>query len=138
MTVEAYVVKGMNTPFLLGNDFSDQYALSIVRKEDKTWLVLGNSGRKVPVENSIGPHLKNEQGHVFGIIRSRFAKQKSRRKDPKSLDVPVRVRRSCIIPPESVAAVAVEAMFSGGIESLYVEKVISARRGLDDLYGSLD
>jgi dUTP pyrophosphatase len=30
--VEAYVVKGMSTPLILGNDFADQYSLSIDRK----------------------------------------------------------------------------------------------------------
>lgn len=74
MIVKAYVVKGMNTPFLLGNDFADQYALSIVRKEDKTWLVLGSSRRRVPVVNSVGPQLKDTEGKVFGVIKSRFAK----------------------------------------------------------------
>ena len=30
LELEAYVVKGMNTPFILGNDFGDQYQLSLV------------------------------------------------------------------------------------------------------------
>jgi len=30
ITVEAYVVKGMTTPFILGNDFTDQYSISII------------------------------------------------------------------------------------------------------------
>ena len=39
LEVEAYVVKGMNTPFILGNDFGDQYQLSLIRKEDKSFLL---------------------------------------------------------------------------------------------------
>jgi len=29
--VEAYVVKGMSTPFILGNNFADQYSISVIR-----------------------------------------------------------------------------------------------------------
>jgi hypothetical protein len=30
LTIEAYVVKGMTTPFILGNDFADQYSISTI------------------------------------------------------------------------------------------------------------
>jgi hypothetical protein len=33
VNVEAYVVNGMSTPFILGNDFADQYSISILRDE---------------------------------------------------------------------------------------------------------
>lgn len=36
LPLEAYVVKGMNTDFILGNDFADQFLLSIIRKDGKT------------------------------------------------------------------------------------------------------
>ena len=35
--VEAYVVKGMTTPLILGNDFADQYSLSDDWKEGRSW-----------------------------------------------------------------------------------------------------
>lgn len=44
MPIEAYVVKGMNADFILGNDFADQYRLSIIRNETGTRLELGDSG----------------------------------------------------------------------------------------------
>ena len=31
--VEAYVVKGMSTPFILGNDFADQYSILVIQIE---------------------------------------------------------------------------------------------------------
>ena len=31
MNVEAYVVKGMSTPFILGNDFADQYSILVIQ-----------------------------------------------------------------------------------------------------------
>ena len=46
LSVEAYVVKGMTTPFILGNDFARQYALSIVRSNEGTQLVFVDMGRK--------------------------------------------------------------------------------------------
>jgi hypothetical protein len=30
INVEAYVVKGMTSPFILGNDFADQYSISVI------------------------------------------------------------------------------------------------------------
>ncbi|KZT28376.1 hypothetical protein NEOLEDRAFT_1031208, partial [Neolentinus lepideus HHB14362 ss-1] len=32
MNVEAYVVNGMSAPLILGNDFADQYSISILRE----------------------------------------------------------------------------------------------------------
>ena len=42
--VEAYVVKGMSTPFILGNDFADQYSISLLREDGKSTLLFGKSG----------------------------------------------------------------------------------------------
>ena len=47
MSIEAYVVKGMSVPFILGNDFTSQYRLSLNREEQGTFVILGNSGRKI-------------------------------------------------------------------------------------------
>jgi len=30
INVEAYVVKGMTSPFILGNDFANQYSISVI------------------------------------------------------------------------------------------------------------
>ena len=46
LRIEAYVVRGMSTPLILGNDFADQYALSLVRRETQTFLQFGSSGRE--------------------------------------------------------------------------------------------
>ncbi|KAJ3925406.1 MAG: hypothetical protein NXY57DRAFT_967884 [Lentinula lateritia] len=47
LMVEAYVVNGMTTPFLLGTDFQEQYSLSILRCEGQTFLGFGDSGREL-------------------------------------------------------------------------------------------
>jgi hypothetical protein len=42
--VEAYIVKGMTTPLILGNDFANQYSLSVKGMEGRTFLEFGDSG----------------------------------------------------------------------------------------------
>jgi hypothetical protein len=65
--VEAYVVKGMTTPFLLGNDFADQYSISVIRNEGTCMLGLGDSGRTLQVHNSISLPLQMEDGTAFKV-----------------------------------------------------------------------
>ena len=67
ITVEAYVVKGMTTPFILGNDFADQYSLSIIHKEGNSYLQLGSSRRIIQVDNSTGASLIDTSGQTFKI-----------------------------------------------------------------------
>lgn len=65
--VEAYVVKGMSTPFILGNDFADQYSISLVRRGGETKVKFGSSDREMKVRNPLtdatGP--QDENGHAF-------------------------------------------------------------------------
>lgn len=70
LSVEAYVVKGMTAPFILGNDFSDQYSLSIIRKDGTTEVELGDSRRRIPVENSTSDYMFDEDGHAFHVNRN--------------------------------------------------------------------
>lgn len=67
--VKAYVVKGMTTPLILGNDFTDQYSLSLKQMEGTTFLEFGDSGRTLDVNNSTSPHLNfiDEEGHIFKV-----------------------------------------------------------------------
>jgi len=41
--VEAYVIKGMSTPFILGNDFADQYSILVIRQEGSYFIEFGDS-----------------------------------------------------------------------------------------------
>jgi hypothetical protein len=41
ITVDAYIVPNMSTSFLLGNDFAEQYNISIVRNEGVTKVSFG-------------------------------------------------------------------------------------------------
>ena len=53
INVEAYVVKGMSTPLILGNDFADQYSISVIRQEGSCTIEFGDSNRRMPVNNSV-------------------------------------------------------------------------------------
>ena len=53
MDIDAYIVKDMNAPLILGNDFADQYSLSILQENGSTSLKLGNSGRTIPLNSSV-------------------------------------------------------------------------------------
>src|SRR5258706_4075347 len=45
--VEAYLVKGMSTPLILGNDFTDQYSLSILSDNGQSTLQFAKTGRSM-------------------------------------------------------------------------------------------
>ena len=65
--VEAYVVEGMTTPVILGNDFAEQYSISLIREESDSFLMFGNTGRKSKIENSVNSPLQDEKGNAFKI-----------------------------------------------------------------------
>ena len=44
--VEAYVVEGMTTPVILGNDFAEQYSISLIHEGSDSFPMFGNTGRK--------------------------------------------------------------------------------------------
>ena len=67
--VEAYIAKGMTTPLILGNDFADQYSLSVKRMEGRTFLEFGDSGRSLNIASSVASEIIDEEGHAFKIRR---------------------------------------------------------------------
>ena len=67
MKVEAYIVKGMSAPFILGNDFTDQYSISLLREDGQSTLLFGKSGRTKKVHNTITSNFLNEDGHAFKL-----------------------------------------------------------------------
>lgn len=86
--VEAYVVKGMSASFILGNDFADQYSISLLREAGQSTLLFGKSGRSKEVHNSITSTFLNEDGHAFKVhvrpnITSKVLKAKRHRKSQK-------------------------------------------------------
>ena len=53
INVEAYEVKGMSTPLILGNDFADQYSILVICQEGSWMIEFGDSNQRMPVNNSV-------------------------------------------------------------------------------------
>jgi hypothetical protein len=53
MDLKVYLIKDMNAPQILGNDYADQYLLSILRNNSSSILQLGDTGRTVPLNTSM-------------------------------------------------------------------------------------
>ena len=148
MEVEAYVVKGMNTPFILGNDFGDQYQLSLVRKEEKSFLTFGDTGRQVEVYNSLNPSLVDEMGHTFRILvqkpadtlplclQHKHSPRKFHDSQMTSLGIKVVASEATIIPPETVVKVPVTTAFPKNATCLFVDRVEHRNRNLETFFGA--
>lgn len=72
--VEAYVVDNMSTDMILGNDYADQYGISILRKDEGTVLEFGSSGRSVNIENSMQPMIDESIGSFYVEVSALKAK----------------------------------------------------------------
>src|SRR5258706_4997125 len=70
----------MNTPLILGNDFADQFSLSILHKNSNTILKLGDSGYQVPLDNSVESSLLNVQALQARVQAIQHQKNNRRRK----------------------------------------------------------
>jgi len=148
ITVEAYVVKGMTTPFILGNDFADQYSISIVRREGKSYLTFGDSGRELPVENTT-TMLEDEDGHAFKVrvaadpnkIRSRQHRRSQRyRKKRKTAIVKgeARAANRTIIPPETSVSIKLRLDIPDKWQNVFIERQINSNDPMDKIYGIPD
>ena len=112
LEVEAYVVKGMSTPFILGNDFADQYQLSIMRKEGHTKLILGESNREINADNSTSGGMYDLNGSTFKIsvkkpstgenfkqLLVRYKRKISEKRRRRARDPFLRAAKDVVIPP---------------------------------------
>ncbi|KAI4294045.1 hypothetical protein K525DRAFT_213618, partial [Schizophyllum commune Loenen D] len=124
--VEAYVVRGMATPLILGNDFADQYGISILREGGSTHVQFGESGRRMRVENSTTP---------AGIYRIR---RRNRRLRAKAESASVSAAERVVIPPESCKKVRVEAHFPREIDEIYIESKLLTHGNEDEVFGAPD
>ena len=67
INVKAYVVEGMSTPLILGNDFTDQYLISVIHQEGSCTIEFGDSNRRMPVNSSVSSPFLDENGHTFKL-----------------------------------------------------------------------
>jgi hypothetical protein len=151
LNVEAYIVKGMTTPFILGNDFADQYSISVMRREGESYLIFGDSGRELRVAASTSPSLVDEDGHTFKVrvlpgLEHHGSKAQIHRKSQKlkkrarlrHVNREVRSKGRVTIPAETSVAIPVELDFPRGQSSVFVERSFQSNGNEDALYGSPD
>ncbi|KDR68032.1 hypothetical protein GALMADRAFT_129935, partial [Galerina marginata CBS 339.88] len=151
ITVEAYVVKGMTTPFILGNDFADQYSISVVRRDGNTFLEFGSCGRSIQVENSTGSILSDEQGRTFQIrtlpeltssnFKSRRHRQQQKLRAKERMrrhSGEVRANERQIIPPFSSKSLSVTPHVSNKETSIFVERQFICNKTMSVCIGNPD
>lgn len=136
--VDAYVVKGMTTAFILGNDFADQYALSLVRNNNGSTIVLfGGSGCSLKVQNSVGPSITESNGMAF-MIESTGTATESKNITLKEGDNSVHALQGILIPPQISVMVPVAVNFPKDHDTIFVEKMFISNRNEEDLYAVPD
>ncbi|KAI4294340.1 hypothetical protein K525DRAFT_212891, partial [Schizophyllum commune Loenen D] len=116
--VEAYVVRGMTVPLLLGEDFHTAYELSVQRYANGTSTIrVGRSGRIIAASSSrrvsVGFSVfkkDDSQSFVRNTARKR-AKALARR--GKVADVPVYAAEEYIVQPGSVHNIRIDAPLDG-------------------------
>ncbi|KAF7306872.1 TY3B-TY3B protein [Mycena indigotica] len=152
MTVEAYIVTGMMTPLILGNDFADQYSISVLRHDGRSYLRFGDSGRQLEVKSSTSPSLLDEDGHAFKVqvfraapeaqtasaSRHRRSQKKRQRENARKSKQEVWATERIVIPPETSVMVPVKAYFPKDEACLFVERQLRTNGNADDLYGAPD
>ncbi len=149
LSVEAYVVQDMSTPFLLGNDFADQYCISIIRTEEATYVQFGENGGRVRATNSIGPTQIKEGGHCFSVSKKKpqdnsepdhAAQKKTKKKRAKERKQALAVRsvKLVTILPQQCVKVPVSANFPTNGTALFVERLFNINKNPDDVYGAPD
>jgi hypothetical protein len=149
--VEAYVVKGMTTPLILGNDFADQYSISLIQENNNSYLMFGVSGQKAITESALDLPLRDFNGHALKIralpnlisLCSRFKvhwkMKKSRKRERMRIkNSEVRASEQIVIPPESCSTVGITAYFPGNSNEVYVERLLHINDKYSVYYGITD
>src|ERR1700683_5478136 len=115
--------------------------------EGRTFLEFGDSGRSMDIANSVSPKLVDEDGHAFKVrrinlgskglikkIEHRRNQQIRTKSKYQANDQNIRSKIKVIIPLETCVTVLVLANFPNRSNYLYVEKVFSSNRNLEDVY----
>ena len=127
----------MTTPFILGNDFADQYFLSVKQMQGRAFLEFGDSGQSLDIANLVSPNFINEEGHAFWVQRIsststglskkiyHWRNQRIRRKTKfQATDQNVRTGNGQL--PEKYTSLCVEKMFTSSLnlEDIYMPDLL--------------
>ncbi|KAG8793311.1 hypothetical protein FRC12_003102 [Ceratobasidium sp. 428] len=151
MLVEAYIVNQMSTGFILGNDFGNQYQLSLLREPEGSYIGFGSTGRRIAISSSSLDPQVDTAGNKFAVVcrstTSHLEKRDSKRKrhkEAKALkatpqgSIPVRIYDTKTIPPESILTIQVKTTFELGDSKGFVERHMGSNRTEGDLFGITD
>ncbi|QRV93047.1 Retrovirus-related Pol polyprotein from transposon [Ceratobasidium sp. AG-Ba] len=153
MTVEAYVVKGMKVPFILGNDFASQYKISISRENDQGTIVkFGTTGRYVDALDTDMEPRTDDAGNTFQVFtrpdfksnseKRAFRKRVKRQKKVLNIappqSTPVRVTRDVKLRPKHLTSVPIEVQFPRGKKLGFIERLITSGKESRDTYAISD
>jgi len=90
LRLEAYIVKDMNALLILGNDFTNQYSLSIIHDNGMTSLKLGDLGYFVPLNSSVDSSFLEThtfQAEVWAALHRKRTREKRKLRRPNRLTV---------------------------------------------------
>ena len=123
MDVEAYVVKGMTTPMILGNDFADQYSLSITREDGKSTLHFSNTGRVLELQNTTSTsHIPTEVKTFLSTIKSRKHKITNKlRKKLRNKKSFFTVDENVTIPPFTSKSIIIKIPWLDNMKEAFLE-----------------
>jgi len=96
----------MNAPLILGNDFADQYSLSIIRDNGSTSLKLGDSGHTIPLDSSVDSaflDIKALRAEAMAAQHRRDNHQRRRNRGPTQ----VMIKESTLLPPWTIKKVVI-------------------------------
>ena len=96
----------MNAPIILGNDFADQYSLSIIREDGSTKLRLGTSNQAIPLDSSVDSaylEVQAMQLEAARVCHRRNNKKRRRQRGP----IRVYALESTSISPGSIKKIAI-------------------------------
>ncbi|QRV79983.1 ATP-dependent DNA helicase PIF1 [Ceratobasidium sp. AG-Ba] len=109
MLVDAYIVPDMTTGFLLGNDFSNQYQLSLIRESNHSYVKAGSSNQQIPViGTSTDPRTDSAGSFRVETIPLNTCPKRHKKSLKTALKqappgtVPVRIYKTITIAPEGL------------------------------------
>ena len=121
--VEAYVVKGMTTPLILGNDFADQYSLSIERKDGESTLHFSDTGRSLKLSNSTSDsHIPSEVRTFLAAIKAKKHKIANHMRNKAKKQKPFfKVAKNVVIPPFTSKFIKIVVPWLGNLKEVFLE-----------------
>jgi hypothetical protein len=149
--IEAYIVKSMSTPFILGNDFADQYQLSVIREEGNTFVEFGSSGRRIQAMSSTSNPRTDDKGQTFTVkvdmkLLQGFERMKEHRRNKtrrkkdmvRVNDEYVRSLHKVRIPAESSKKIALDPRAFEGRPTIFAERLFTFHGNNDEFFAAPD